>query len=269
MYLLGEQPAYADTLINRLQNLPSRLLEGLSPCGPALAFAAVDDLATLLPDDQLFLLDSGLLHGCIEERALFYLHEGDLLGLRQDVEWPYWRLRSDGPLSLLPYARADVFQHIYADTGRAELFLQYLLGQTALLSDAVARLKPPEFRSSNGFKRVASGEVLIHQGDVADHVFVIISGHAEAFVDGHKVGDVPKDEIFGAMAVFTGEKRSASVITCEPSTVMLIPKDQFLSLTQSNPKIAHSLIESMARRIELLNQQVTQLSSLKKLAKAQ
>ena len=44
---------------------------------------------------------------------------------------------------------------------------------------------------------------------------------------------------------------------------MRIPKDQFLSLTQSNPKIASSLIESMARRIDLLNKQVTQLSALK------
>lgn len=132
-----------------------------------------------------------------------------------------------------------------------------------MLAHAVAELKPREFRSTNGFKRVESGEVLIQQGDVADHVFVIIDGHAEAFVDGHKVGDVPKDEIFGAMAVFTGELRNATVIAREPSTVMLIPGDQFLSMTRNNPKIAHSLIESMARRIGQLNQQITQLSALK------
>lgn len=261
MYLLGEQPAYADAMINRLQSIPARLLEGLSPCGPRLEFSAVDDLIALLPGNQLFILENGLLHGCIEERALFYLHEGDLIGLRQDVGLPRCRFRSDSPLALTPYLRSEVFQHIYADPARSELLLQYLAGQTALLSDAVARLKQPEFRSTNGFQRVASGELLIQQGDDADHVFVIIDGHAEAFVDGHKVGDVPKDEIFGAMAVFTGEKRNASVITSEPSTVMLIPKDQFLSLTQSNPKIAHSLIESMARRIDLLNKQITQLGS--------
>ena len=132
-----------------------------------------------------------------------------------------------------------MFRHIQADVQRSELLVQYLIGQTALLSDAIARLKPPELRSSNGFKRVEAGERLITQGDEADHVFVILEGHAQAFVDGHKVGDVPKDEIFGAMAVFTGEKRSASVIASEPSTIMLIPKDQFLSLTQSNPRIAH------------------------------
>jgi len=263
MYLLGEQPAYADTLINRLQNLPARLLQGLAHSGPNLEYPAVDDLASVLPGNQLYLLENGLLHGCIDERALFYLHEGDLVGLRQGIELPLCRLRSDGPLSLTPYLRSAVFAHIYADPERSELFLQYLVGQSALLSDAVARLKQPEFRSTNGFQRVASGEVLIQQGDEADHVFVIIAGHAEAFVDGHKVGDVPKDEIFGAMAVFTGEKRNASVIASEASTVMLIPKDQFLSLTQSNPKIAHSLIASMARRIDLLNKQITQLNSLK------
>jgi len=129
----------------------------------------------------------------------------------------------------------------------------------ALLAHAVGELKPREFRSTNGFKRVESGEVLIRQGDPADHVFVIIEGHAQAFVDGHKVGEVSKDEIFGAMAIFTGEPRSATVVAREPSTVMLIPGDQFLSMTRSNPKIAHSLIESMARRIDELNRQLTAL----------
>lgn len=269
MYLLGTQPAYADALINRLQHIPVRLLEGLMPCGPSLEFAAVDDLGVLLPGNQLFMLENGLLHGSIDDRALFYLHEGDLIGLRQGTELPRCRFRSDSPLALMPYLRSEFFQHIYADLERSELFLQYMTGQAVLLSDAVVRLKKPEFRSTNGFQRVASGEVLIRQGDEPDQVFVIIDGHAEAFVDGHKVGDIPKDEIFGAMAVFTGEKRNASVITSEASTVMLIPKDQFLSLTQSNPKIAHSLIESMARRIDLLNEQIIQLSSLTPQAETQ
>ncbi|KAF0861847.1 Crp/Fnr family transcriptional regulator [Pseudomonas sp. LD120] len=262
MYLLGEQPAYADALINRLQSIPAQLLEDLSPCDSPLELAPSEDLSSLLPGHQLFLLESGVIQASVEGRALFYLHEGDLVGLRRGVEHPLWKLSCDTPLRLVPYLRNAVFQHIYADEQRSELLLQYLLGQTALLCDAVARLKPPELRSSNGFKRVEAGETLIAQGDEADHVFVILEGHAQAFVDGHKVGDVPKDEIFGAMAVFTGEKRSASVVASEPCTVMLIPKEQFLSLTQSNPRIAQSLIESMARRIDLLNKEVTRLMAL-------
>jgi len=259
MYLLGEQPAYADQLINRLQSIPTQLLDGLEPEGPAVIFERVDDLAELLPGNRLYVIESGLLHAVIDGRPLFYLHEGDLVGLRQGIELPSCRYSSEEPLTLTPYSRSAVFQHIYASEQRQELFIQYLIGHTALLSDALARLKQPEIRPATGFQHFAAGEELIHQGDEAEHVFVIIEGHAEAYVDGHKVGDVQKDEIFGAMAVFTREKRSATVLASEPCTVMIIPKEQFLSLMQSNPRIAHSLIESMARRIDLLNKEITQL----------
>ena len=121
--------------------------------------------------------------------------------------------------------------------------------------------KQPEVRPSTGFQSFAAGEELINQGDIAEHVFIIIEGHAEAWVNGEKVGDVEKDEIFGAMVVFTEERRTATVIASEPCTVMVIPKDQFLSLMRSNPRIAHSLIESMARRIDLMNKEITHLRS--------
>nr|WP_322940916.1 cyclic nucleotide-binding domain-containing protein [Pseudomonas sp. s4] len=259
MYLLGEQPAYANQLINRLQSIPTRLLEGLQPTGEPLRLERVDDLAKVLPGKHLFIIENGLLHALVDERPLFYLQEGDLVGLRQGIDLPTCRYSSEEPISLVPYSRTEVFQHIYADEQRQEQFIHYLIGHTALLSDALARLKQPEIRPATGFQHFAAGEELIHQGDEADHVFIIIEGHAEAHVDGQKVGDVQKDEIFGAMAVFTREKRSATVIASEPCTVMVIPKEQFLSLMQSNPRIAHSLIESMARRIDLLNKEVTQL----------
>ena len=52
MYLLGEQPAYADQLINRLQSIPTQLLDGLEPEGLAVTFERVDDLAELLPGNR-------------------------------------------------------------------------------------------------------------------------------------------------------------------------------------------------------------------------
>ncbi|TBU73369.1 cAMP-binding protein [Pseudomonas daroniae] len=259
MYLLGEQPAYADQLISRLQSIPGKLLDGLSPCGAALHLERSEDLTRELPGNQLFIIDNGLLHALVDERPLFYLQEGDLVGLRQGIDLPTCRYTSDEPVTLTPYSRSAVFKHIYASEPRQELFIQYLVGHTALLSDALARIKQPEVRPTTGFKHFAKGDALINQGDEADHVFIIIEGHAEAFVDGVKVGDVQKDEIFGAMAVFTHEKRSATVISSEACTVMVIPKDQFLSLMESNPRIAHSLVESMARRIDLLNKEITQL----------
>ncbi len=261
MYLLGEQPAYADKLINRLQTIPRQLLEGLEPCGENIEIKQTDNLTADLPDNQLFIIDSGLIHALVDNRPVFYLQEGDLLGLRQGLELPECQYNSEETIRLTPYNRRDVFQHIAADDQRQELFTQYLLGHSALFTDALARLKQPEVRPSTGFQSFAAGEELINQGDIAEHVFIIIEGHAEAWVNGEKVGDVEKDEIFGAMAVFTEERRTATVIASEPCTVMVIPKDQFLSLMRSNPRIAHSLIESMARRIDLMNKEITHLRS--------
>ena len=180
MYLLGEQPAYADQLINRLQNIPAQLLDGLAPCGDPLELENIDDLAKVLPGNQLFIIANGLLHAVVDERPLFYLQEGDLVGLRQGIDMPSCRLSSEELISLVPYSRSDVFKHIYASEQRQELFIQYLIGHTALLSDALARLKQPEIRPSTGFQHFAAGEELIHQGDAAEHVFIIIEGHAEA-----------------------------------------------------------------------------------------
>ncbi|MEG4316406.1 MULTISPECIES: cyclic nucleotide-binding domain-containing protein [unclassified Pseudomonas] len=259
MYLLGEQPAYADRLISLLQSIPGQLLDGLPPCAAPIEYGHTDDLGSELAAERLYLVDSGLLHARIDDKPLFYLQEGDLLGLHQGSELPPCRYCSDEPVRLIPYARSKVLAHIQADTHRQELLIQYLSGHTALLGDALARLRQPDVRPATGFRHFAAGDELIRQGDEADNVFIIVDGRAEALVDGQKVGDVQKDEIFGAMAVFTRERRNATVVASEPCTVMVIPKEQFLSLTQNNPRIAHSLIESMARRIDLLNKEVTQL----------
>ncbi|MGV8546950.1 cyclic nucleotide-binding domain-containing protein, partial [Pseudomonas aeruginosa] len=152
-----------------------------------------------------------------------------------------------------------LLQHIHADQERQELLLQYLIGQTALLGYALAHLRQPEVHPATGFRRFAAGEALIRQGDDADHVFIIIEGHAEALVDGQEVGDVQKAEIFGAMAVSTREKRSAPVVPCEPCTVMVIPNEQLIGLMPNTPRIAHSLIEGIAQRIDVFNLEVTQL----------
>ncbi|MFC3607143.1 Crp/Fnr family transcriptional regulator [Stutzerimonas tarimensis] len=261
MYLLGEPPGYADALAERLQHLLLGLLDGLPAAGASIRIEDSDDVLAELPAGQLFLVQSGLLHVLVDERPLIYLQEGDLLGLRQDSgrDGPAYRYSCDEPVELLPYDRHLALRHIHTCETRQDQFTQYLIGQADLLSSALARLRQPEIRPISAVRHFRAGEELIREGDDADDVFIIIDGHAEAFVNGQKVGDVQKDEIFGAMAVFTHEKRSAAVIASAPGSLMVIPKKQFLALMQGNPRIAHSLIESMARRIDQMNKEITRL----------
>lgn len=259
MYLLSDVPLHAQPLLSRLQEIPVQLLEGLEPCGPVLELESNTDLNSVLPENQLFLLLQGVVDTSTDEQLLFYLQQGSLIGLRHGLNLPRWQYSHNQAIRLAPYERRDFFKHIYSSEQRQELFTFYLLGQTTLLTEAFARIKPVDVRPATGFEHFAPGEKLIRQGDSAEHVFIIIEGHAEAWVNGQKVGDVQKDEIFGAMAVFINEPRTATVVATEPCTVMTIPKDQFLTLMQSNPRIAHSLIESMARRIDLMNKEISHL----------
>lgn len=256
MYLIGEQSAYAEQWIARLQGISEVLLEGAQADEQALELPSGIALEGHLLDEHLYRVEAGLVHVSLNDRSLFYVGEGDLLNVVPAPEGLPCRYHSAAPLRLQPYPRRSAMAYLCGQ-GRAELLADYLGGQAWLLAEAVAQLKPVEYRSSNGYKHVAAGEVLIRQGDEPDHVFIIIEGHAEVFVDGLKVGDVAKEEIFGAMAVFTQEKRTATVVAAVACTVMLIPKDQFLAMTAFNPRIAHSLIESMAQKINALNQQLT------------
>lgn len=256
MYLAGEQPAYTEALACELRALPAKWLKDLAPAS-RLHIERSEDLAAELDAEHVYWIEAGTVQVSMNDRPLFHLQPGDLLGLAAPAKALHCRYRAASPLKLQAYPRASV-QTALAQNGALDGLVQYFHGQVLLLCEAITRLKQPEFRSPNGFKKVAQGETMIHQGDEPDNVFIIVDGHAEAFVDGLKVGDVPKDEIFGAMAVFTGEKRTATVIAATPCTLMVIPKDQFLAMMQSNPRIAHSLIESMAKRIDLLNRQITQ-----------
>ena len=188
MYLIGDQPPYAEKLINTLQRIPAQLLDGLEPCADPIMLDAVEDLYEVISNRNLYLLRSGLLHALIDGKPLFYIQEGDLIGLRQGLNAAPCTYLSEESLVLVPYDREALFRHIHANNTRQELFTHYILGQAALMSDALARSKPAEVRPVTGFRQFPAGTELIRQGDDADHVFIITEGHAEAFVGGFKVG---------------------------------------------------------------------------------
>ena len=52
-----------------------QLLEGLQPSGSPLRLEQVEDLAKILPGNQLYIIENGLLHAQVDDRPLFYLQK--------------------------------------------------------------------------------------------------------------------------------------------------------------------------------------------------
>lgn len=258
MLLLGERSESMDQLSERIRILADKLFEELPP-GQPLTLDASPDLYALNSTENLFIVRSGNLQGYFEDRQCLYYEAGDVIGLNECYQLPSFRIVCDGGIQVEQYPADELLRFVHATKERQAIWTSFLMTQLALFMEAFARHKVTEAsRPNTGFMSFAPGETIITEGDPAHEVFTILTGRADVYVGGAKVGEVGQDEIFGAMAVFTGEPRSASVIAVEDCTVLAVPKDEFVTLIKSHPETTMTLIDNMARNIQSLNARLTE-----------
>lgn len=257
MYQSGIEPgAWLENSSKRLHKLIGDMFDGFEFRQPTVALDAVEDLYEQFNEDTLFLVRDGIINLCSNDVSMLSCEEGDLIGISQSFHLPSPTLATDGYVELQPINRDDFLLHVYADKRRQHAWSHYLVILNSLLTERLAVVSRDQLTPAAGFLNFSAGETIIMQGDDADLVYTIISGRADIVVDGVSVGELGVDEVFGAMAVFTGEKRSASIIAITPCTVMAVPQKDFTVLIEAQPQAAVNLIENLSRRITMMNQQV-------------
>ena len=112
-------------------------------------------------------------------------------------------------------------------------------------------------------KTYAKGEVIVRQGEPGDCMFAIQRGKLEVLLNGPQ-GEVRtavlgEGDIFGEMAVFEREVRSASVRALEEAKVLTVDKKTFLRRIQEDPSLAFNLVKMMSGRIRRLNAEIASL----------
>jgi len=111
----------------------------------------------------------------------------------------------------------------------------------------------------------ADGAVICRQGDPGDRMYVIQSGRAVAFRedDGVEavVGELTPGDVFGEMAIFEKQPRSASVRAKGTARVLTLDKRAFLRQVHEDPSFAYRLLQRMSQRVRALN---TEVSGLKR-----
>lgn len=107
------------------------------------------------------------------------------------------------------------------------------------------------------------GEVVVRQGEEGDCLFVVQEGQLEVVREegGREVPIrlVGKDELFGEMAVFERQRRSATVRARGPARVLTLDKKNFLRRVNEDPSLAFRIVETMSRRVRELSAQVVEL----------
>jgi CRP/FNR family transcriptional regulator, cyclic AMP receptor protein len=106
--------------------------------------------------------------------------------------------------------------------------------------------------------------VLIHDGDVGDALYVILSGRVKVYASNAAGREVVIDfhgpgECLGEMSL-DGSPRSASVITVEPTTCAIINRAHFRDFILAHPDFAMYLIEKLIHRVRLTTENVKSLA---------
>ncbi|OGA19878.1 MAG: hypothetical protein A3H32_17325 [Betaproteobacteria bacterium RIFCSPLOWO2_02_FULL_63_19] len=112
-------------------------------------------------------------------------------------------------------------------------------------------------------KTYADGEVIVRQGETGDCMFAIQKGQLEVVKhskDGEaRVAVLEEGEIFGEMAIFEREVRSATVRALGEARVLTVDKKTFLRRIQEDPSLAFNLVQMMSRRIRRLSGEIADL----------
>ena len=97
-------------------------------------------------------------------------------------------------------------------------------------------------------KRFPARTSIVTAGTNADAFYVILDGRATVRAGQRRI-PLAAGDYFGEMALLDGGVRSASVVADTEMLVMAIPRRGFLKLLESEPKIAISIMGTLANRV--------------------
>ena len=101
-----------------------------------------------------------------------------------------------------------------------------------------------------------AGAVLMEQGDVGQEAFVVLSGQAGVFVNGHRVAAVGPGSAVGEMALLDRHPRSATVKALTDLELLSFDYDRFQQLLQTMPKAAARVMAQLNEKLRVQNQQL-------------
>jgi CRP-like cAMP-binding protein len=110
-------------------------------------------------------------------------------------------------------------------------------------------------------------QAIVYQNEPGNAFYIILAGRVKVVLRGEEGKEVilttlGRGEFFGEMAVVDGLPRSASVIAIEPTKLLIITREVFLTLIQRTPELALSFIRELSRRLRLADAKIESLALL-------
>jgi CRP-like cAMP-binding protein len=109
------------------------------------------------------------------------------------------------------------------------------------------------------------GQVVFREGDSSDTCYIVRCGRARAVrehSDGRTItlATFGPGDIFGELAMFEDERRSATVEAVEPTTVVAVLGPDMRRLMTEHPEISTRLVIALGRRLRETNERLSRQS---------
>jgi CRP-like cAMP-binding protein len=106
------------------------------------------------------------------------------------------------------------------------------------------------------------GQAVFREGDASDTCYVVREGHARAIrthADGRTItlATFGPGDIFGELAMFEDERRSATVEAVELTSVVAVLGPDMRRLMSQHPEIATRLVIALGRRLREMNERLS------------
>jgi CRP-like cAMP-binding protein len=90
---------------------------------------------------------------------------------------------------------------------------------------------------------VVEGEVLIHEGQPSDGLYVVLTGEVEVVMGNRRVATLREGQVFGEISLLTRSPTSATVKATRRTSFLRLPREDFDELIMSHPQILEQVAE--------------------------
>ncbi|MEL6450640.1 MAG: patatin-like phospholipase family protein [Pseudomonadota bacterium] len=132
------------------------------------------------------------------------------------------------------------------DVRRSELteLLHQIDGFSALAPDILDQMT-----DTAEYRDVARGAVLIHEGEPADTLYIVLRGRFMVLAGGRTIAEIAMGEPIGELAFFAGGMRTATVVAARDSLVMCLTRTAYDHLTLRTPALANGILAAVSQRL--------------------
>lgn len=109
------------------------------------------------------------------------------------------------------------------------------------------------FRNSSDFQSFSAGQIIFHEGDPGDAMYVVKDGEANVVIHDKVIDTVGPGDILGEMAIIDSRPRSATAVAKTDCKLVAVDQKRFTFLVQGTPYFAIQVMQIMADRLRRTN----------------